>query len=305
MRVFVTGASGHIGKPTVAALLKAGHSVVGLARSDASAKAIDSLGAESLRGDIQDLALLKKTAAASDGVIHLAFRHDIAFSGDYPGAVASDKAAVEAMCAGLEGSNKPFVGTGGTLFLAYEVKGRDGAESDRSKGGANPRAAVENVVLDLAKTGVRTSTIRLAPTVHSSLDLHGFVPMFVQLARKHGFSAYVGDGSNRWPAVHTLDAADLYRLAIESAPAGSALHGVAESAVSFKAIAEAIARGVGVPTKSISASEAEKHFSGFLGHVVQLDNPTSSHATQSLLKWTPKHPGLLADLAEKHYFAQG
>ncbi len=305
MRVFVTGASGHIGKPTVSELLKAGHEVVGLARSDASAKAVQKLGADVLRGDIQDTALLKKASSESDGVIHLAFRHDIAFSGDFPGAIASDRAAIEAMCDALEGSNKPFVGTGGTLFLAYTVKGRDGTEDDRGpSGGPNPRIDIENLVIGRAKTGVRTSTVRLAPTVHSSLDLHGFVPMLIQLARKSGFAAYVGDGANRWPAVHTLDAATLYVKALASAPAGSILHGNADTGVPFKQIAEAIGRGAGVPAKSIEASEAEKHFSGFLGHVVQLDNPTSSAKTQKLLGWKPTHAGLLDDLAEKHYFVQ-
>jgi nucleoside-diphosphate-sugar epimerase len=299
MRVFVTGASGHIGSAVVPQLLEAGHAVVGLARSDASAAALTAAGATIQRGDLDDLAGLQDAAAAADGVIHLAFKHDVAFTGDYAGAAAADLRAVEAIGAALESSGKPFVITSGTLLLAMAARGRVGTEQDGLDHG--PRVDSENAVMALAKRGVRSSVIRLAPTVHSALDHHGFVPTLITLARKNGVAAYVGDGSNRWPAVHTLDAARLYRLALEAAPAGSRLHGAADEGVPFRAIAEAIGRGLGLPAVSITAEDAAQHL-GFLAAFTQLDNPTSSAHTQTLLGWQPTHPGLLADLAERHYF---
>jgi nucleoside-diphosphate-sugar epimerase len=299
MRVFITGASGHIGSAVVPELLAAGHKVVGLARSELSAAALLSAGAEVRRGNLDDLAGLREAAAAADGVIHLAFKHELAFTGDFAGAATADMRAIEAIVGALEGSGKPFVGTSGTLLLAEVARGRFGTEEDIGAG--SPRVAAENAVIALAKQGVRSSVIRLAPTVHSSLDLHGFVPALIGMARKNGFAAYVGDGSNRWPALHTLDAARLYRLALEAAPAGSRLHGAADEGVAFRAIAEAIGRGLGLPATSISAQDAEKHL-GFLAAFAQLDNPTSSAHTRELLRWQPTHAGLLADLAERHYF---
>src|SRR4051812_9201040 len=245
MRVFITGASGHIGSALVPELLAAGHHVVGLARSDSSAAALAAAGALVRRGDLDDLAGLQDAAAAADGVIHLAFKHDVAFTGDFVGAAAADLRAVEAIGRALEGSEKPFVGTSGTLLLAMAARGRVGTEQDVVDSG--PRIDSENVVIAMAKRGVRSSVIRLAPTVHSSLDRHGFVPTLIARARKNGTAAYVNDGSNRWPAVHTLDAARLYRLALEHAPAGSRLHGVADEGVPFRAIAQAIGRSLGVP----------------------------------------------------------
>lgn len=301
MRFFVTGASGHIGSALVPELIAAGHKVVGLARSDASAAALKAAGAEVQRGDLDDLETLRKAAAASDGVMHLAFKHDIAFSGDYAGAAAADLAVVKTIGAALEGSNKPFVGTGGTLMLAQVVKGRAGTEEDVLPGG--PRVDAENAIIALGKKGVRSSVIRLAPSVHSSLDHTGFVPTLVSLARKHGFSAYVGEGVNRWPAVHTLDAARLYRLAAELAPAGTRLHGTADEGVPFRSIAEAIGRGLKVPAKSISADEANEYL-GFLARFAQLDGPSSSAMTQVAVRWKPTHPGLLDDIAAGHYFAK-
>lgn len=301
MRVFITGASGHIGLPVVRELLSAGHEVVGLARSDTSVAALEAAGARVRRGDLDDLAGLREAAAASDGVIHLAFKHDVMFRGGYAEALGADLKAIEALGAGLAGTGKPFVGTSGTLMLAHAgVRGRAGTEDDILEGGA--RIANENAAAVLARREVRSSVIRLAPTVHSSLDHQGFVPALIGMARQHGFAAYVGDGANRWPALHTLDAARLYRLALESAPPGSRLHGTAEEGVPFRAIAEAIGRGLGLPARSIAASEAEKYL-GFLAAFSQLDNPTSSAKTQALLSWQPAHPGLLADLAEGHYFA--
>jgi nucleoside-diphosphate-sugar epimerase len=299
MRVFVTGASGHIGSAVVPELLSAGHEVVGLARSDASAAALTAAGAIGRRGDLDDLRGLQQAAAAADGVIHLAFKHDVAFTGDFAGAAAADLRAVEAIGAALEGSRKPFVITSGTLLLARAALGRIGTEVDRLNGG--PRVDSENAVIAMADRGVRSSVIRLAPTVHSALDRHGFVPSLIAMARKNGVAAYVGDGSNRWPAVHTFDAARLYRLALEAAPAGSRLHGIADEGVPFRDIADAIGRGLGLPAVSITMEHAAQHL-GFLAAFAQLDNPTSSAQTQTLLGWRPMHPGLLSDLAERHYF---
>ncbi|HSY24550.1 MAG TPA: SDR family oxidoreductase [Polyangiaceae bacterium] len=304
MRVFVTGASGHIGLPVVRDLLTAGHKVVGLARSEASAQKIASAGAEVLRNTLDDLDRLQDAARNADGVIHLAFKHDLAFQGgDFAGALAADLRAVEAIGEALAGSGKPFVNTTGTMLLAHSVRGRAGTEDDAGQEGGNPRVASENLSLAIAKCGVRTSIMRLAPTVHSSLDHHGFIPMLVAAARKIGFAAYVGDGSARWPAVHTLDAARLYRLALEAAPAGSRVHAAAEEGVPFRSIAEAIGRGLHVPAKSVSPEKAGESFGGFLGMITQLDNPTSSARTRELLGWKPAHPGLIADIAEGHYFA--
>jgi len=299
MRVFVTGASGHIGSALVPDLLAAGHQVVGLARSEASAVALKSAGAEARRGSLDDLDVLRDAAAAADGVIHLAYKHDISFSGDYAGAAAADLRAIEAMGAALEGSGKPLVVTSGTLLLSYAAPGRVATEDDGLPSG--PRIDSENTAVALAAHGVRSSVVRLAPSVHSSLDRHGFVPILIELARKNGAAAYVGDGTSRWPAVHTLDAARLYRLALESAPAGSRLHGAADEGVPFRAIAEAIGRGLGVSAVRVAASDAEKHL-GFLAAFVQLDNPTSSARTREVVRWRPTHPGLLADIDLGHYF---
>jgi len=304
MRVFVTGASGHIGLPVVRELLSAGHRVVGLARSEASAGLIAAAGAEVRRGSLDHLDGLRAAARSAEGVIHLAFKHDLALAGgDFMGALTADLRAIEAIGEALAGSGKPFVNTTGTMLLSHSVRGRVGTEEDEGQPGGNPRVASEQLSLALAERGVRASIVRLAPTVHSSLDHHGFIPMIVAAARKNGFSAYVGEGAARWPAVHTLDAARLYRLALESAPAGMRVHAAAEEGVAFRAIAEAVARALNVPAMSISADQAAAIFGGFLGMIVQLDNPTSSARTREQLGWAPSHADLLADIAAGHYFA--
>ena len=303
MRVFVTGASGHIGSAVVAELLGAGHEVVGLARSDASAAKIEAAGAEVHRGDLDDLAGLAAAVTAAQGVIHLGYKHDLAFGGTPDGFVKAaehDVRVVKAIGEALAGSNKPFVTTSGTAQLAlFGGITRTGTEDDVVPGG--PRVDGENAVIAMAARGVRSSVVRLPPTVHSSLDHHGFVPMLIAAARKNAVAVYVGEGANAWPAVHTLDAARLYRLAIESAPAGTRLHGVADEGVAFRAIAEAIGKGLGVPAKSLSAADAPQYL-GAMAHFAQVNNPTSSARTRTLLRWEPTHAGLLADLAERHYF---
>lgn len=300
MRVFVTGASGHIGSALVPELLGNGHQVVGLARSDRSAAALKAAGAEVYRGDLDDLDGLGEAAAASDGVVHLAFKHEAMFSGNAAGAIADDLKAIEAMGAALEGSGKPFVGTGGTLMLASpEMKSRPGTEQDVLTSG--PRVDAENTVTGFAGRGVRSSLIRLAPLVHSHLDHQGFAHVLIGIAREKGVSGYVGEGANRWPAAHTLDIARLYRLAVESAPAGTRLHGTGDEGVPFKEIAELIGGRLDVPVTSIDRQDAASHFS-FLGGFAQLDDWTSNEYTRKILGWEPTHPGLIEDLTNGHYF---
>jgi nucleoside-diphosphate-sugar epimerase len=302
MRVFVTGASGHIGSAVVPELLEAGHEVVGLARSEGSAAALDAAGAKVRRGDLDDHEGLRDAAADSDGVIHLAFKHEAMQTGDFAGAVASDLRAIEAIGSGLEGSGKPFVSTSGTLMLAFGgIAGRPGTEEDAVAGG--PRVDAENTVVALAERDVRSAVVRLPPLVHSSLDHHGFGPTLIGIARERGVAGYVGDGTNRWPAVHTLDAARAYRLALESARPGTRLHAVADSGVPFREIAETIGAKLGVPAVSVAADRAGEHFS-FLGPFVATDNPTSSELTRRWLGWEPAEAGLIEDLADGHYFAQ-
>lgn len=295
MKVFVTGASGFIGSAVVRDLLEAGHQVVGLARSDTSASALTAVGAEVHRGALDDLDSLRSGAIAADGVIHLAYIHD--FSNIEVSGVA-DLRAVETIGAALEGSGKPFVNTSGTLMLG--ILGRLGTEEDAGPVGVR-RVDSENATVSMAERGVRASVVRLAPSVHSEADKHGFVPSLIGIARAKGVSAFVGDGSNRWPAVHQLDAARLYRLAVEAAPAGSRLHGVGEEGVPFRDIAEAIGRQLKLPVASIAAEDAGKHF-GWLSAFVSIDNPTSSALTQQRLGWQPQRPTLIADIEQGHYF---
>jgi len=301
MRVFVTGASGHIACAVIPELLNNGHQVVGLARSDASAEAIAAIGAEVRRGDLDDLDGLKQAAVDADGVIHLAFKHEAMRTGDFMGAVESDQAAIRAIGETLIGTDKPFVTTGGTLMLAMGgVTGRPGTEDDHIPGG--PRVDAENYVIGLAGQGVRSSVIRLSPMVHSDLDHHGFTHALIGFARDNGVAAYTGDGSNRWPAANTYDIGVLYRLALEKAPAGSTLHGVGDTGIPRKVIAETIAGKLGVETKSITDEEAPQYL-GFLAGFAGLDNPTSNDKTREVLGWEPTHPGWVQDVETGHYFA--
>jgi nucleoside-diphosphate-sugar epimerase len=305
MRVFVTGASGWIGSAVVPELIGAGHEVIGLARSDASAAALTAAGAKLHLGTLDDLDSLRSEAAASDGVIHLAFKHDIAFSGDFQGAADADRRAIETFGEALAGSDRPFVTASGTLGLAPGRVGteRDGHGPDPGAaltGGAQTRMANAQMALSLASRGVRSSIVRLAPTVHGQGD-HGFVATLIEIARDKGVSGYIGDGSNRWPAVHRLDAAHLFCLALEEAPAGSTLHGVADEGVPIRDIAEVIGRHLDVPVVSVPADEASEHF-GWLAGFLAADNPVSSALTRELLGWQPIHPGLIDDLDKGHYF---
>ncbi|MEU6431562.1 SDR family oxidoreductase [Microbispora sp. NPDC046973] len=308
MRVFVTGASGWIGSAVVPELIGAGHEVVGLARSDASAAALARAGAQVCRGTLDDLDILRSAAAASDGVIHLAFKHDIAFAGDFQGAADADRRAVEALGEALAGSGRPFVLASGLLGLTpgrvtTERDGRDSGSAAAHDDGPPARQATALWTLDLASHGVRSSVLRLPPTVYGEGD-HGFMAALVGIARGRGVSGYVGDGSNRWPGVHRLDAAHLFRLALEKAPAGSVLHAVTDEGVPIRAAAEVIGRHLGLPVVSIPREEASEHFS-WLGGMIGIDAPASSALTRELMGWQPVQPGLLDDLDKGHYFRAG
>ncbi|MFG1811411.1 SDR family oxidoreductase [Streptomyces sp. NPDC049040] len=304
MRVLVTGASGWIGSAVVPELISAGHQVVGLARSDAAADTVAAAGAEVRRGTIDDLDTLRRAADACDGVIHLAFQHDIAFSGGFEAAAETNRLAVEAFGEVLAGSGRPLAIASGTLGLApgrVLVEGEGlGAEAPEVAGGPGLRLATARATVALAARGVRSSVVGLAPSIHGEGD-HGFVAALVAIARDKGVAGYVGDGSQRWPAAHRLDAARLFRLAIEAAPAGSALHGVADEGVPMRAIAEVIGRHLGVPAASVAPEDAAAHFA-WLAHFVSLDSPASSAHTRELLGWQPTQPGLIEDLEKGHYF---
>jgi nucleoside-diphosphate-sugar epimerase len=308
MRVFVTGASGWIGSAVVPELIGAGHQVTGLARSDASAAALTAAGAQVHRGTLDDPGSLQEAAAASDGVIHLAFKHDIAFSGDFQGAADADRRAVETFGDALAGSDRPFLIASGTLGaapgrVATERDGHgvpDPAVAAMAGGGPMTRRATAELVLSLASRGVRSSVVRLPPTVHGDGD-NGFMAALVGIARDKGVSGYIGDGSNRWPAVHRLDSAHLFRLALENAPAGSTLHAVADEGVPIRDIAEVIGRHLDVPVVSISPEDAAGHFTWLAGFLAA-DSPASCTLTRELLGWHPTHPGLIDDLDKGHYF---
>ena len=307
MKVFVTGATGVIGSAVVPELIEAGHQVLGLARSDAAAASLAAAGAQVHRGSLDDLDSLRSAAAASDGVIHLAFVHDFIADNqgiftDYESAVRTDLNAVQTIGAALEGSGKPFVITSGTVMLTFFLpQGRLGTEKDVADAGlVAPRVVSENVALALSRRGVRSSIVRLSPSVHDKRR-GGFTEALIAIAREKGVSGYVGDGSNRWPALHRLDAARLFRLALEKAPAGSVLHGVGEEGVPTRTIAEVIGQHLDLPVVSIAPSDAGKHFS-WLGLFSSVDNVTSSALTRELLGWQPVHPTLIQDLEDGHFF---
>ncbi len=297
MKVFVTGASGFIGSVTVRELMAAGHQVVGLARSDKSADAVAAMGADVLRGDLDDLDSLRRGAAAADGVIHTAYMHG--GSVDFAAASEADKRAIEAMGEVLVGSNRPFIVSAGTPGL---IDGRVTTEDDES--GALIGRYSEGAGLAFASQGVRASVMRFPRSVHGEGDYHGFVPRLITIARSKGVSGYPGDGSYRWPAVHRLDAARLFRIALESAPTGARLHAVGDEGIPVRDIASMIGRQLNLPVVSVPLSEAADHFSPFLARVLTFDCPSSSALTQQRLGWHPAQPGLLADIAQGHYFNQ-
>ncbi|MBO7745414.1 SDR family oxidoreductase [Paenibacillus sp. MWE-103] len=292
MRIFVTGATGFIGSAVVRELIDAGHRVAGLARSDKSAAALTAAGADVHRGALDDLDSLRGGAAAADGVIHLAFIHDFS---NFAAAAETDRLAIEAIGEALEGSGKPFVVTSGTLMLA---PGRLGTEEDAAMPTAHRRS--EEAAMALVKRGVRSSIVRLSPSVHGPGD-YGFIPTLIEIARAKGVSAYIGDGSNRWPAVHRLDAARLFRMAVEGAAAGARLHAVGDEGVPLREIAAIIGRRLNLPVAGISQEEAADHF-GWLSFAASVDNPTSSALTQERFGWLPEHASLISDLEQGHYF---
>jgi nucleoside-diphosphate-sugar epimerase len=296
MRVFVTGGSGFIGAAVVAELARAGHRVVGLARSEQSARQLAGSGVEVVRASLSDVAALRSAAADSDGVIHLAYGH----GEPADDAAAADRRAITALGDALVGTDRPLVVTSGTLVLPA---GRAGIETDPPdpRAPAAGRGEAERAALTFAARGVRSAVVRLAPSVHERVR-RGFVGTLIDAAVRTGFSGYVGDGAQRWPTLHRQDAALLYRLALEHAPAGSVLHGVGETGVRLKAIAATIGAGLHLPVTAVPPERATAHF-GWLGTLVGTDAPASSVATRELLGWHPAHPGLLDDLEHGDFFA--
>jgi nucleoside-diphosphate-sugar epimerase len=293
MRVFVTGATGFIGSAVVRELIDADHQVLGLARSDAGAKSLIAAGAQVHRGSLEDLESLRSGAAAADGVIHTAFIHDFS---NYGPAAEADRRAIETLGGTLAGSDRPLIVTSGTLLV--QRQGSLAKEED-AHNPSFPRKS-EEAALALAASGVRASVLRLSPSVHGKRD-HGFVPRLISIAREKGVSGYVGEGLNRWPAVHRLDAAHLYRLVLEKCTAGASYHGVADEGAPTREIAEAIGRGLNVSVVSKSSEEAADYF-GWIAHFFGFDAPASSALTQERLGWRPVQPGLITDLNAAHYF---
>jgi nucleoside-diphosphate-sugar epimerase len=296
MKVFVTGATGFIGSAVVQELLATGHQVTGLARSESGAAALATAGAQVHRGSLEDLDSLRAGARASDGVIHTAFIHDFS---NMPAAGKADRVAIESLGEALAGSGRPLVVTSGTAHLPPGRPGTEADMPDRSAAVAH-RIASEELTVALAERNVRASLVRLPPSVHGDGD-HQFVPHVIGVARKTGVSAYVGDGLNRWPAVHRLDAARLFRLALERGAPGARYHGVADEGVAIREIAAVIGRRLGIPVVAKTREEAADHF-GWLAHFLAIDCPASSTLTRRELGWQPEHPGLIRDLEDGRYF---
>ncbi|NUQ97688.1 MAG: SDR family oxidoreductase [Streptomyces sp.] len=292
MRIFVTGASGWIGSAVVPELVSAGHQVLGLARSDTSAQAVTAMGAEVLPGDLNDTDVLRAGALGSDGVIHLAF----VVPSVSEAATRTDAKAIETFASALAGSGKPLVVSGATLV----TPGRPATEHDElvATGPIAARIANMRAALAAKEAGVRTCLVMLPRSVHGRGERHGFVPQYIATARAKGVCGYIGDGATRWPAVHVKDAAALYRLAVEQAPAGSVLNAVGDEGVPVREIAEAIGRHLDLPARSLPAEE----FDGMLVRLLSTDMPASSSITQELLGWKPTHPGLIEDIEQGHYF---
>ncbi|MDO9417291.1 SDR family oxidoreductase [Pararhizobium sp.] len=294
MRVFVTGATGFVGSAVVQELRQAGHQVLGLARSEASAAALVAAGVEVHRGDLEDLDSLRNGASSADAVIHTGFNHDFS---RFKESCVADGLAIEAMGAALEGTGKPLIVTSGTGLL---TKGGIATEStEPAYGPAVPRVS-EQAALAFATRGVRVSIVRLPPSTHGDGD-HGFVPLLIGIARNKGSAAYIGEGLNHWPAVHRFDAASLYRLVLENGTAGTRYHAVAEEGIPFRDIAAVIGRRLGLPVVSKSVEEAGEHF-GWFTHFAGIDNRASSQKTCEDLGWQPTRPGLIEDLDRPVYF---
>jgi nucleoside-diphosphate-sugar epimerase len=297
MRVFVTGATGFIGSAVVRDLLDAGHQVAGLARSDTAAASLTAAGAEVIRGSLEDPGSLRSGAADSDGVIHTAYIHDFSENNDAAAYARIDRGAIETIGGALAGSGRPLVVAAG---LPVPRPGHVTTENDAApENPAYPRVS-EPVAMSLAARGVRVSAVRMPPTVHGRGD-HGFVPALIGIARAKGLSAYIADGSNRWSAVHRLDAARLFRLALETAPAGTRLNAIGDEGVPFRDIAGVIGKHLDVPAVSLSAEEAQGHF-GLFALFASIDVPASGELTRKQFGWHPDQPGLIADLGEGHYF---
>ena len=294
MRLLVTGASGWIGSASATRLLAAGHHVLGLARSDDAAAKVAALGAEPVRGTLDDLAGLRAAAARAEGVVHLGYNHDFS---QMAAAARTDRAAIDVFADVLQGTGGPLLIASGTLGLA---PGRVGTEADMPDAGVHPRVGNAAYTLGLAARGVRSMVVRFAPTVHGAGGDHGFVAVLARIAREKGVSAFIGEGANRWPAVNRLDAAALVQRAIDQAPAGTVLHAVAEDGIATRDIAAALGNFLDVPVKSIPADQAAAHFD-WLGMFFGADAPASSERTRELLGWTPTHATLLDDIAAGHY----